>query len=168
MNKSHSILFFALVFLLQLVISNYVNLGPWITLSLIPFLILQLPMRRTPHVVLLSAFGLGLLLDWLSAGVLGLNAFAAVMAAAPRRLLYRRIINSDRHDETWIPLLRDTGFGKYLRYLLILAAGYLAAYILLDCVSVRPFGFILVKFVASTLASTALGLLLAYAFQRRS
>ena len=168
MNKSHSILFFVLVFLLQLVISNYVNLGPWIMLSLMPFLILQLPVQRTPHIVLLSAFGLGLLLDWLSAGVLGLNAFAAIVAAAPRRLLYRRIINNDRHDETWIPLLRDAGFGKYLKYLLILTGIYLAAYILLDCVSVRPFGFILVKFVASTLASTALGLLLGYAFQRRS
>ena len=168
MNKSRSIIFFVLVFLLQLAISNYVNLGPWVTLSLIPFLILQLPMQRTPHVVLLSSFGLGLLLDWLSAGVLGLNAFAAVMAAAPRRLLYRRILNNDRHDETWIPLLRDAGIGKYLKYLLILTAIYLAAYILLDCVSIRPIGFILVKFVASTLASTALGLLLAYAFQRRS
>lgn len=168
MNKSHSILFFVLVFLLQLAISDYMNLGPWITLSLIPFLILQLPMQRTPHVVLLSAFGLGLLLDWLSAGVLGLNAFAAVMAAAPRRLLYRRIINNDRHDETWIPLLRNVGFSKYLNYLLILTAIYMAAYILLDCVSIRPIGFILVKFVASTFASTALCLLLAYAFQRRS
>ena len=34
--------------------------------------------------------------------------------------------------------------------------------------SVRPFWFILVKFVASTLVSTLLGLLLAFAFQRRS
>lgn len=168
MNKSHSILFFVLVFLLQLAISDYVNLGPWITISLIPFLILQLPMHRTPHVALLSAFGLGLLLDWLSAGVLGLNAFAAIMTAAPHRLLYRRILNNDRNDETRILRLRDVGFSKYFHYLLNLTAIYLAAYILLDCVSVRPIGFILVKFVASTLASTALGLLLAYAFQRRS
>ena len=168
MNKSHSILFFVLVFLLQLAISNYVNLGPWITISLIPFLILQLPVQRTPHVALLSAFGLGLLLDWLSAGVLGLNAFAAVMTAAPHCLLYRRLLNNDRYEETRILRLRDIGFSKYFHYLLILTAIYLAAYLLLDCVSVRPIGFILVKFVASTLASTALGLLLAYAFQRRS
>ena len=157
-----------MVFLIQLAISNFLNLGTWITISLIPFLILQIPLQRTPHVVMLSAFGLGLLLDWLSAGVLGLNAFAALMAAAPRRLLYRLIINGERKDVLWIPLLRDTGLPKYLNYLLSLTAIYLAAFILLDCVSVRPFGFILVKFVASTLVSSLLGLLLAYAFQRRS
>jgi len=168
MSKSHSILFFILVFLLQLALSNYLHLGPWIMVSLVPFLILQLPLRRSPHVVLLSAFGLGLLLDLLSAGVLGLNAFAAVMAAAPRKMLYRLIVNNDRQDETWIPLLRDAGTIKYGKYLFALTAIYLAAFILLDCVSVRPFGFILVKWVASTLASTAAGLLLAYAFQRRS
>ena len=168
MSKSHNILFFILVFLLQLAVSNYLNLGPWVMVTLVPFLILQLPLPRSPHVVMLSAFGLGLLLDLLSAGVLGLNAFAAVMAAAPRKVLYRLLVNGDRQDATWIPLLRDVGPGKYGRYLLALTAIYLAAFILLDCVSVRPLGFILVKWVASTLASTAAGLLLAYAFQRRS
>ncbi len=167
MSRLRSILFFILVFLLQLAISNYLNLGPWITISLIPFLIVQIPLQRSPHVVMLAAFGLGLLLDWLSAGVLGLNAFAAVMAAAPRRILYRLLIN-DEQDSTWIPLIRTAGIDKYLKYLLILTAIYLAAFILLDCMSVRPFWFILVKFVASTLVSTLLGLLLAFAFQRRS
>jgi rod shape-determining protein MreD len=167
MSRLRSILFFILVFLLQLAISNYLNLGPWITISLIPFLIVQIPLQRSPHVVMLAAFGLGLLLDWLSAGVLGLNAFAAVMAAAPRRILYRLLIN-DEQDSTWIPLIRTVGIGKYHKYLFSLTAIYLAAFILLDCMSVRPFWFILVKFVASTLASSLLGLLLAFAFQRRS
>ena len=168
MSRLRSILFFILVFLLQLAISNYLNLGPWITISLIPFLIVHIPLQRSPHAVMLSAFGLGLLLDWLSAGVLGLNAFAAVMAAAPRLPLYRLLVNGEREDAVWFPLLRETGLPKYFNYLLALTAVYLAAFILLDCVSVRPIGFILVKFVASTLASTLLGLLLAYAFQRRS
>ena len=39
MNKRNEILFFVMVFILQLVISDYLHLGPWITLSLIPFLI---------------------------------------------------------------------------------------------------------------------------------
>ena len=168
MSQSRSILFFIVVFLLQLAISNYLHLGPWITVSLIPFLILQIPLQRPVHLVMLSAFGLGLLLDWLSAGVLGLNAFAAVMTAAPRWILYRLLVNDERQDALWIPLLRSTGLVKYLRYLSVLTAIYLASFILLDCVSVRPVGFILVKFVVSTLVSTLLGLLLAYAFQRRS
>jgi hypothetical protein len=117
---------------------------------------------------MLAAFGLGLGLDILSAGVPGLNAFAAVLAAAPRKFFYRILVNSDRQDKTEVPLLKDIGLFKYLKYLTVLVAIYLAAYILLDCVSVRPAGFIAVKFAASTVASVLLSLLLAVPIQRRS
>ena len=168
MNKPGNILFFVLVFLLQLVISDYLHLGPWVCLTLIPFLILHIPLSRSPHVVMLAAFGLGLGLDILSAGVPGLNAFAAVLAAAPRKFFYRILVISDRQDKTEVPLLKDIGLFKYLKYLTVLVAIYLAAYILLDCVSVRPAGFIAVKFAASTVASVILSLLLAVPIQRRS
>ena len=168
MSRFRNILFFVLVFLLQLIITDYLHLGPWVMVSLLPFLILLIPLQRREHIVLLSAFGLGLLLDLLSGGVLGLNAFAAVMTAGPRKFLYRILVNRDRQDKTEIPLLRDIGWVKYFKYLLSLTALFLAAFILLDCVSVRPVGFILAKFVASTLVSTALGLLMALSFQNRS
>lgn len=168
MNKPGNILFFILIFLLQLVIADYVHLGPWVCITLIPFLLLHLPLSWRPHVVLLSAFGLGLGLDILSAGVPGLNAFAAVLAAAPRKVFYRTLVNADRQDKTEVPLLKDVGLLKYLKYLGALVAVYLAAYILLDCVSVRPAGFIAVKFAVSTVASVALSLLLAIPVQNRS
>lgn len=167
MSKFRNIFFFALVFLLQLIISDYLHLGPWVTVNLLPFLILLIPLQHRVHVVLLSAFGLGLLLDLLSGGVLGLNAFAAVVTAGPRRFLYRILVNRDRQDQTQIPLLKNIGWEKYLKYLLSLTAVFLAAYILLDCVSVRPVGFILVKFLASTLVSTGLGLLLSLSYQNQ-
>ena len=82
MKKPADILFFVLVFLLQLIIADYLHLGPWVCLTLVPFLILNIPFSRSPHAVLLAAFGMGLALDVLSAGVPGLNAFAAAAAAA--------------------------------------------------------------------------------------
>lgn len=167
MSKFSNILFFVLVFLLQLVITDYLHLGPWITINLLPFLILLIPLQRSEYIVMLSAFGLGLLLDILSGGVLGLNAFAAVVTAGPRKMLYRLLVNRDRQDPTEIPLIGNIGWAKYLKYLLALTALYMAAFILLDCVSVRPLGFILVRFAASTLASTGLELLLALSFQNR-
>ena len=167
MNKPGNILFFILVFLLQLVISDYLNLGPWVCLTLVPFLILHIPLSRNPHWVMLAAFGIGLGLDILSAGVPGMNAFAAVLTAAPRKFFYRTLVNADRQDKTEIPLLKDVGFLKYARFLIVLVAIYLAAFILLDCVSVQPAGFIAIRFAASTLASTALSLLLAIPLQNR-
>jgi len=168
MNKAGDIFFFVLLFLLQLVLSDYVHLGPWVYLCLIPLLILNIPLSRSPHVVMLIAFGLGLGLDILSDGVPGLNAFAAVLAAAPRKFFYRILVNADRQDKTEVPKLHEVGLVKYLKYLGILTALYLAAYILVDCVSFRPAVFLLGKFLVSWVASTALCLLLALPLQNRS
>ena len=168
MKRPADIIYCTLLFLLQLVISDYVHLGPWITLCLLPLLILQIPRSRSPHVVMLIAFGLGLGLDILSDGVPGLNAFAAVLAAAPRKFFYRLLVNADRQDKTEVPLLRETGLLKYLKYLGVLTAIYLAAYTLVDCISVRPLGYIAAKFLISWVASTALCLLLAFPIQNRS
>ena len=168
MKRPADIVYCILLFLLQLVISDYVHLGPWITLCLLPLLILQIPRSRRPHVVMLIAFGLGLGLDILSDGVPGLNAFAAVLAAAPRKFFYRLLVNADRQDKTEVPLLRETGLLKYLKYLGVLTAIYLAAYTLVDCISVRPLGYIAAKFLISWVASTALCLLLALPIQNRS
>lgn len=168
MKRPADIIYCILLFLLQLVISDYVHLGPWISLCLLPLLILLIPRSRSPHVVMLIAFGLGLGLDILSDGVPGLNAFAAVLAAAPRKFFYRLLVNADRQDKTEVPLLRETGLLKYLKYLGVLTAIYLAAYTLVDCISVRPLGYIAAKFLISWVASTALCLLLALPIQNRS
>lgn len=168
MKRPADIIYCILLFLLQLVISDYVHLGPWISLCLLPLLILLIPLSRSPHVVMLIAFGLGLGLDILSDGVPGLNAFAAVLAAAPRKFLYRLLVNADRQDKTEVPLLRESGLLKYLKYLGVLTAIYLAAYTLVDCISVRPLGYIAAKFLISWVASTALCLLLALPIQNRS
>ena len=168
MKRSADIFYFVLLFLLQLVISDYVHLGPWICLNLIPLLILLIPLSYRPHAVLLIAFGLGLGLDLLSDGVPGLNAFAAVLAAAPRKFFYRTMVNADRQDKTEVPLMGEVGLVKYIKYLAVLTAIYLVAYVLVDCISFRPAGFIALKVIASWLASTVLCLLLALPLQSRN
>lgn len=168
MNRTGDIFYFVLLFLLQLVLSDYVHLGPWVYLCILPLLILFIPLSRSPHAVLLIAFALGLGLDILSDGVPGLNAFAAVLAAAPRKFFYRILVNADRQDKTEVPKIREAGLVKYLKYLGVITALYLAAYILVDCVSFRPAGFLLGKFLISWVASTALCLLLSLPFQNRS
>ena len=115
MKRPADIFYFVLLFLLQLVISDYVHLGPWICLNLIPLLILLIPLSFRPHAVLLIAFGLGLGLDLLSDGVPGLNAFAAVLAAAPRKFFYRTMVNADRQDKTEVPLMGEVGLVKYIK-----------------------------------------------------
>ena len=100
-------------------------------------------------------------------GVPGLNAFAAVLAVAPRKFFYRLLVNADRQDKTEVPLPRIVGLAKYIKYLGVLTAIYLIGYIGLDCISFRPAGFILLKFLASWAASMVLALLLTLPLQNR-
>ena len=168
MKRGSDIFYLVLLFLLQLVISDYVHLGPWVCLCILPLLLVHIPLSRSPHAAMLIAFALGLGLDILSDGVPGLNAFAAVLAVTPRKFFYRLIVNADRQDKTEVPYIDHVGLVKYLKYLGVLTAIYLAAYILVDCVSLRPAGFILGKFVISWVASTLLCLLLALPLRSRS
>lgn len=167
MNRLTDIFFFFLVFLLQVVITDYVHAGPYLFLCLIPFLILNIPLSRRPQLVLVIAFGMGLMLDLLSDGVAGLNAAAAVAAAASRKLFYRTLVNADHQDRTEVPVPSAVGIPKYLRYAAAVTAVYVAVYVLFDCISFRPAGFILLKFALSTIVNTALALLLGLSFQNR-
>lgn len=167
MNKLTDILFFFLVFLFQVVLTDYLYTGPYLYICLIPFLIANIPFSRRPQFVLLAAFGMGLMLDLLSDGVAGLNAAAAVAAAASRKLFYRTLVNNDRQDKTEVPVPGLVGIDKYLKYMAALTAVYMTVYILFDCISFRPAAFILIKLAVSIVVNTALGLLLGRAFQNR-
>lgn len=167
MSKFTDILFFFLVFLLQVVVTDYLYAGPYLYVCLLPFLVVIIPMSRRPQLVLLAAFGMGLMLDLLSDGVAGLNAAAAVAAAAARKPLYRALVNADHQDKTEVPVPGAVGIAKYLKYTAAVTAVYMAVYILFDCVSFRPFFFILAKLAVSIVVSTALALLLGISFQNR-
>ena len=86
----------------------------------------------------------------------------------PRKFFYRILVNADRQDKTEVPKIREVGLLKYLKYLGVITALYLAAYILVDCVSFRPPLFLLGQFLISWVASTALCLLLSLPLQNRS
>ena len=76
-------------------------------------------------------------------------------------------MNRDRQDQTEVPVPAVVGLPKYLKYAAAVTAVYMVVYVLFDCISFRPAGFILLKIVASTAISTALGLLLVLSLQNR-
>ena len=76
------ILFCAVVLLIQIVLSDFVNIGPYVYLCTVPMLVIYLSMDQDSIGSMLLAFGFGLAVDALEDGVLGLNAVSAVALAA--------------------------------------------------------------------------------------
>ena len=126
------IIIYAVVILLQVIINNYVNLGPIIYICLIPLLVIYLPLDQKPYLTLIIAFGLGLLIDILSDGVLGLNAGAATLIALVYRPLFYPVFQKNNYSKKYIPPVRESDIWHHILYLLIILAIYFLFYIIFD------------------------------------
>lgn len=167
-NGNSLLLFCILVFILQLILSNYVHFGPYVHICLLPLLIALMPFNWRPSSTLLVSFALGLLLDLLSDGVIGLNAGAAVCCAAPKKYLYHLTTNSDRQDRSASVSRKRIGNAKYFTFLAVCAAVFTLAYVLLDCMDLQNWGLIPVRFLASATINFILSSILSISFLRKN
>lgn len=166
-DKIVKILFFVLLFAIQVLISNYLNLGPYVYICLIPFIILNIPMSTPTWLVMLASFATGLLLDMVSGGVLGLNAAAAVMTAFLRNPIYKATARRDRQDKTEVPSAANIGLSKYVLYMGSCTALYMFTYIFIDCIGTGHLLLIVLKFIASTVLNVVIALLTSRAISER-
>lgn len=144
-----------LVFLLQVLVANHIDMGPYIFISLLPLILMHIPASISDALRMLIAFALGLLLDIMTDGVTGLHAGAATALGALCGPIYRNRINTDWRNDSGIPTIRSIGPGHTL-YAIVASLIYTSAYILLECVTFRPFWFILLRILISTAVSALL------------
>lgn len=143
------ILTYILLVLAQVLICNFINTGPYVFLTILPALVLCLPLSvHTIPLMLLAAIS-GLAVDWLAEGVIGLNMAAAVPVAAIRNPLARALFGEELLDRGENFSFRKNGFMKVSAAALICNAVFLAVYIFADSAGTRPFLFNLTRFSVS-------------------
>lgn len=159
MNISMKKIFYILMVLcLQCLLDNYADLGLYLRIVIIPFVILMLPYRYKTISTMIIAFLLGLTVDIFTSGVLGLNAGAMTAVAFVRQKVLHSILderNMERHDSPDIIVL---GLGKGLFYVMFHYIVFFTAYTLLDNMGFAPFGLILSKILLSTAVSGLIAL----------
>lgn len=160
--KKHFPIFAIILLVLQVVICNYVYLGPYIYISLLPAVILFLPLESNRISDMLIAFALGIAVDWLADGVLGLNVAALLPIGFFRRPLLAAFIGNDTINRKEEISIKKNGFAKIYTPLMIVNALFLLIYIVLDVAGARSFGFIAARFSASLGVSALIAPLLAY------
>ena len=138
MRKSGFWVAYFLLLVAQILLSNYFLFTPYITLSILPVMVLCISTRIAPYVCMLIAFGSGLMVDWLSEGVLGLNAFALVPVALLRNpvihLVYGEGLFTRKEDFT----VKGHGVRQGGLALLMVQAVFLVIYIWADGAGIRP------------------------------
>ena len=150
---------YILMLILQLVLTKYCQIGPYIYISMLPAMVLCMPTARPTWRTMAAAFITGILVDGLADGPLGLNAAALIPVAALQKPVIRLVIDEDLVTRHYSFSFHQYGISKLATALCIEQAVYFAIYVIADGVGVRSFGFNLLKFTASFVVSLIFGLI---------
>lgn len=164
MKKTNFWGIYLLLLLAQLLLTNYCRFTPYLTLTILPVMVLCIPIRVSTVGALAIAFASGLTVDFLAEGLPGLNALALLPVAYARKGIIRLIFGEElfaRHEDF---STQRSGFGQLLMALVMAQALFLLIYIWADGAGTRPLWFQAARFGISLAAGLipslpALGLL---------
>lgn len=160
MKGSRFLLIYLILVIAQILINNLLGISQYLLLSLLPMLMLCLPVKTGSLTAMLIAFATGLVVDFFSNGLLGMTSFALVPTALCRRLVISLVFGSEVFSRGENITLRRQGVPKFALAILLITAVYFLLYVPLDSAGTRTFGFNALRFVISVLSSSLVSLLL--------
>lgn len=152
MRKSSFWIAYGLLLIVQILISNFLDFTPYLSLSILPVMVLCIPSRITVVPGMLIAFASGLAVDYFSEGVLGLNALSLVPVALARIWLFRLVFGAEivARSEDFTP--KRNGWGRISFVVVISQLLFLGIYIWADGAGLRPHWFNAARLAISLLA----------------
>lgn len=148
-SENNRWLMYLLLVLIQILVCNFINTGPYLLLSLLPVFVLCLPLNVPAVVLMFIAAVSGLAVDWLSEGITGLNFLSLVPVAFIRNRMVVLLFGKDHAERTENFSIRKNGFTRVSAAILICQSVFLLIYIVADGAGTRPFVFNLVRFAVS-------------------
>jgi len=118
-NISGDIILFFSFLLAQVLLSNFIDFGPLVFISVYPLFILTRPRHINPVISMLSAFAMGLMVDYFTGSILGLNAAAATLMAFVQPLLLGVIIKKNSLEGPVRPGMTELGFRRFFIFVVI-------------------------------------------------
>lgn len=152
-------LYFFLMVLGQMALCNFADFSPYIMLSMLPAMIICVPLTVSTPLCMALAFGTGLSVDWLSEGLIGINAAALIPVALMRKPLIRFFLGEDIITRSDSFSFRKNGVGKISFVLLFSLLIFLGTYIFLDGAGTRPTWFNLTRLGVSLICNYVLALI---------
>lgn len=153
-------LLYSLLAIVQTVICNYLQFNPYAVVTILPAMVFCIPLQIGTSACMLISFITGLAVDWLSEGIIGLNAAAIVPVALARKQMIRSFLGEDLIARNDSFTFRKNGFQKIAIALLVATAAFLTIYIILDGAGTRPIWFSLARFGISLTINMILALII--------
>ncbi|MCD8208660.1 MAG: hypothetical protein LUD72_12035 [Bacteroidales bacterium] len=150
---------YVILVLCQMVVCNFFNFSPFVFLSLLPVMVLCIPVKVNLPWTMVIAFVTGIAVDYTADGLLGLNALALVPVAFARNAILVITLGKNNYGEPETPDFGDKGFGKVAVAVLLSTGLFCLLYTVFDGAGARPVGFLAIRYLLSTAISFLGGLL---------
>ena len=157
-NQYFGILYFLIV-IGQMIICNYFQFTPYVVISMLPAMILCMPLTVRTPLCMIIAFASGLAVDWLAEGLIGINAASLVPVALARKTIIRVFLGEDLIARSDSFTFKKNGFGKISIALFVALYIFFGIYVIIDGAGTLTTTFNLIRFGASVAASLLLSLI---------
>jgi len=151
--KGNSLAFSILLVFVQVLLCGVLNLSPYFLLSLLPVLVLCLPLSMSVIQLMLISFGLGFLVDFLSTGNLGLISLSLVPVALLRNFILELVIGPGIIDRRETLSFKRIGAVKMTIVLAMAYSVYYLIFIWVDGAGMRTVLFNGLRFLISVVVS---------------
>lgn len=159
MRKPLFWLIYVLLVIVQLILTHFFRVSPYLTLCILPVMVLCIPIHVGTAGAMLIAFATGLAADLLGEGILGLNTLALVPVGFLRNWIIQLVFGTEVFARGEDFSVRRNGLGKVLLATVIAEAVFFLLFIWVDAAGTRPFSFNLLRLLCSLGGSTLLALL---------
>lgn len=160
MKRNGFALTYLLMVILQILICNYLRLPFNLVLSVLPVIVLFIPINHGTIFSLFLAFFTGLVVDFLAEGVIGINALALVPVAFCRKAIITMVFGSEIFARRENLSVKKHGIGKVTLAIIIAQSIFLLIYIWADGSAARPGWYNTLEFSLSLIAGLLLSLLI--------
>ncbi|MGM9774915.1 MAG: hypothetical protein ACI3Y2_06920 [Candidatus Egerieousia sp.] len=167
MNNGRYIVTGLIILILQLFACEFLNIWPPLYVAVLPLFIMLLPAAFNSYLLMLLAFGMGLVVDALSDGVLGLNATACTSVAFFKKTMLGTVMRYDTQTAINTIGSRVMGRAKFFVMMLMAYAIYFTIYVLLDGMGLGDILFILFRIILNVFVNALIACALESLFNYR-
>ena len=164
MRDSRYFLLFVILVIAQILLNDFLNLSQYLVLSILPMLILCLPIRVGTLSTMIIAFITGFAVDFFSSGMIGMTSLALVPLGLMRRGIVVLVFGEEVYSRGENISMRRQGVLKMGLGILISSAVFFAVLLMVDSAGTHSFWFYALKLFLSCLVSTIVSIFLSAQF----
>lgn len=149
-----------IIIIAQLIIEEYVNYHPLIHIAIFPLFIIILPTRINQIPLMLISLVIGLLIDILSDGIIGLNSAALIAMAFVKLPILNIIVNKNNIAENSIISSKTLHLNSFSLYCLIMYTIFFLVYVALDGIGYISILYSVLRFIIYIILNTIISILI--------